>query len=88
MVAKDQQSQPIPGKKSKKAQLQEPSFGEQVKEYFKGVRSEWHKVTWPDKQQTLHETLIVIVVTAFITLLIFFIDVILRFLIGFIPVSR
>lgn len=79
MVAKNQQVQPQVKKKGKKAQLEEPSFSEQVVTYFKGVRSEWHKVTWPDRQQTIHETLIVIVVTTFITLLIFFIDNILRY---------
>lgn len=84
MVAKGQQAQPVT-KKKKSAKAQEPSFGEQLKDYFKGVKSEWHKVTWPDKQQTLHETLIVIVVTAFVTMLIFLIDVILGFIIGFIP---
>lgn len=82
MVAKNQQLQSQAKKKGKKAQLEDPSFSEQVRTYFKGVRSEWHKVTWPDRQQTIHETLIVIVVTVFITLLIFFIDNILRYGVG------
>lgn len=84
MVAKGQQAQPVT-KTKKTSKLQDPSFTEQLKDYFKGVKSEWHKVTWPDKQQTLHETLIVIVITAFVTMLIFLIDVVLRFIIGFIP---
>ncbi|MEW5821308.1 MAG: preprotein translocase subunit SecE [Cyanobacteriota bacterium] len=85
MVAKSNDSQPVSKKKGKKAQVEDPSVGEQLKEYFKGVRSEWHKITWPDKQQTWHETLVVIVVTAIITLLIYIIDVTLRYIIGFIP---
>jgi len=84
LVAKGQQAQPVT-KTKKTSKVQDPSFAEQLKDYFKGVKSEWHKVTWPDKQQTLHETLIVIVITAFVTMLIFLIDVVLRFIIGFIP---
>ena len=84
MVAKGQQVEPVT-KKKKNPASQDPSFNEQLKDYFKGVRSEWHKVTWPDKQQIIHETLIVIVVTALVTTLIFLIDVILRFVIGVIP---
>jgi preprotein translocase subunit SecE len=84
VVAKNNDSQPVSKKKGKKAKVEDPSVGEQLKEYFKGVRSEWHKITWPDKQQTWHETLIVIVVTLFVTLLIFFIDKILQFGVGLI----
>ena len=85
MVTKGQNTQSVSKKKSKKAKQQEPSLGEQLKDYFKGVKSEWYKITWPDKQQTMHETLIVIVVTAFVTLLIYFIDIVFRFVFGFVP---
>ena len=85
VVSKGQQAQPVTKKAKGKTKDSDPSFMDQTMEYFKGVRSEWHKVTWPDKQQIWHETLIVIAVTTFITLLIFLIDLILRTLIGFIP---
>ncbi len=72
--------------KKNKDKIQEQTFGQSVAAYFKGVKSEWYKITWPDKQQVLHETLIVIFVSAFFTLLIYFIDVILKWLILLIPV--
>jgi preprotein translocase subunit SecE len=86
VVAKSNNSQSI-SKKQKKDKVQEVSFPEQVVTYFKGVRSEWHKVTWPDRQQILRETLVVIAVTIFVTVLIYLIDIILRFLLGFITVN-
>ena len=34
--------------------------------YFKGVKSEWGKITWPDRKQVITQTLIVLaIVTAF-----------------------
>lgn len=71
-------------KKNKKDNLPEPSFFDSMKIYFKGVRSESHKVTWPDRQQIIRETLVVIAVTTLVTLMIFIIDLILRFLFGFV----
>jgi preprotein translocase subunit SecE len=85
VVAKSNDTQSV-NKKKKKDKVQEPTAKEQLVTYFKGVKSEWHKVTWPDRQQVLRETLVVIAVTIFVTALIFVIDVVLRFLLGFITV--
>lgn len=73
VTAKKDTNQPV----IKKQKEQEKSFKDSLITYFKGVRSEWFKITWPDRQQILHETLIVIVVTAFVTLVIYLIDLIL-----------
>ena len=43
--------------------------------YFKGVKSEWGKITWPQKPQIVAETFIVTVVVTFFTLLVFLIDI-------------
>lgn len=85
VVAKKDNIQTVSRKQKDKTQ--EVSFKDSLISYFKGVRSEWYKVTWPDRQQILHETLIVIVVTTFFTLLIYIIDILLRFVIGLIPHS-
>ena len=86
VVSKENNIQPVAPKK-KKDKYQEPTFKESLKTYFKGVRSEWHKITWPDRQQIMYETVIVIAVTAFITILITIIDAIFNYVLSFsIPV--
>ena len=35
--------------------------------YFKSVKLEWGKITWPGKQDVIRETVLVIVITAVFT---------------------
>ena len=42
--------------------------------YFKGVRNEWAKVSWPTKQQVVADTIIVLLVVTFFTVVIFAMD--------------
>lgn len=44
--------------------------------YFKSVKLEWGKITWPGKQQVIVETIYVIVITAFFTIGVLAIDTI------------
>lgn len=82
VVSKENNTQATTSKK-KKDKNQEPTFKESLKTYFKGVKSEWHKITWPDRQQITYETIIVIAVTAFITILIALIDTIYNYILTF-----
>lgn len=82
VVSKENNTQSTTPKK-KKDKNQETNFKESLKTYFKGVRSEWHKITWPDRQQITYETIIVIAVTAFVTLLIALIDTIFNYVLSF-----
>lgn len=60
------------------------SFKDSVITYFKGVKSEWGKVTWPEKNQIVVETgIVVFVVTAF-TITVYLMDVIFKGLLGLI----
>ncbi len=43
--------------------------------YLKGVRSEWGKITWPQRDQVTVETVVVLFVVAIITLFVYFVDV-------------
>ena len=52
--------------------------------YFKGVKSEWGKVTWPEKNQIVVETLIVIFVVAAFTVAVYLMDIIFKGLLGLI----
>lgn len=74
--------------KKKLDKNQEPKMFESLMEYLKGVKSEWHKITWPDRQQILQETIVVLSVTAITTILILLIDLVLHYIISMIPGSH
>ena len=42
--------------------------------YFKGVKMEWGKITWPEKQQVVVETFFVVTIVFVFTLFIFLVD--------------
>lgn len=44
--------------------------------YFKGVRTEWGKITWPEKHQVVVETFFVVAIVFVFTVFIYFVDVI------------
>ena len=41
--------------------------------YFKGVRTEWGKITWPEKNQVVVETFLVIAIVFIFTVFIYFV---------------
>lgn len=53
--------------------------------YFKGVRAEWGKVTWPERKQIIAETGIVLFVVIFFTVVVYIMDIIFKGLLGIIP---
>ena len=50
------------------------SFKDSLLNYFKGVRAEWGKVTWPGKQQVVAETIYVIVIVFVFTMIVLLYD--------------
>lgn len=42
--------------------------------YLKGVRAEWGKISWPERQQVFGETLSVIVIVVVFTIAVFAMD--------------
>ena len=58
-----------------------------IKTYFQGVRAEWGKINWPEKQQVVAETVFVVVIVAFFTLSVYLIDIIFKAILGLIPNS-
>ena len=44
--------------------------------YFRGVRTEWGKITWPEKHQVVVETFFVVAIVFIFTIFIYFVDVI------------
>jgi preprotein translocase subunit SecE len=57
---------------------------ESIKTYFKGVKTEWGKVSWPEKRQVIFETFAVIVITFAFTVAIYVIDLIFKGLLSLI----
>ena len=44
--------------------------------YFRGVRTEWGKITWPEKHQVVVETFFVVAIVFVFTIFIYFVDII------------
>ena len=44
--------------------------------YFKGVRTEWGKITWPEKHQVVMETFFVVAIVFVFTVFIYVVDII------------
>lgn len=57
---------------------------ESIKSYFRGVRTEWGRVSWPDKRQVFIETISVIVIVFVFTVAIYLVDVIFKEILGLI----
>lgn len=53
--------------------------------YFKGVRAEWGKITWPERSQVFGETIFVIVIIFVFTVAVYVMDIFFKWVLGFIP---
>ena len=51
------------------------SFGTRVKKFFRDTKSELKKVTWPTKEQLIHNTGVIIVFIIIITIILSLLDV-------------
>ena len=49
--------------------------------YFKGIKAEWGKITWPDRRQVFVQTIVVIFVVLFFTMVTFGLDILFKGLI-------
>ncbi len=57
---------------------------EAIKTYFKGVKTEWGKVSWPEKNQVIIETISVIVIVFVFTVAIYLMDLLFKKVLSFI----
>ena len=71
--------------KNKEEQMSnnEQSFLDGIKTYFKGVKLEWGKITWPERRQVFVETLYVVFICFVFTLAILLMDLIFKGLFSF-----
>ena len=49
---------------------------EAVTTYFRGVRTEWGKITWPERNQVVVETFFVVAIVFVFTVFIYFVDIV------------
>lgn len=57
---------------------------EAIKTYFKGVKTEWGKISWPERKTVFFETCSVIVIVFVFTVAIYLMDLLFKFLLGLI----
>lgn len=65
--------------------LAQPSTG--IVAYFKGVREEWSRITWPTGLQLVGQIIVVLLVTSFTTLFVWCIDLLFTTLITWVVPS-
>ncbi len=59
-----------------------------IKTYFKGVKSEWGKITWPMRQQVWAETIVVLCIVTAFTAVVYLIDIGYKWLFSFLKISQ
>lgn len=52
-------------------------------EFFKGVKAEFKKISWPDKQTTLKQSVVVVAISVVVGLIIAVLDVVIRYGVNF-----
>ena len=52
--------------------------------FFKGVKSEFKKISWPDKQSTLKQSIAVVVISVVVGVLIAVLDYVIQYGVNFI----
>ena len=55
-----------------------------IKTYFRGVRAEWGKISWPEKRQVVVETVFVIAIVFVFTVAVYLMDIIFKGILGLI----
>jgi preprotein translocase subunit SecE len=55
-----------------------------IQTYFKGIRAEWGKITWPEKRQVIGETIFVVAIVFVFTVAVYLIDIVFKGIFGLI----
>jgi preprotein translocase subunit SecE len=75
------------GKKPQKQEVASSPM-QNLSAYFKGIRSEWTKITWPTWPQIWGQTIVVLVMVSIMTLSLFFLDYLLHVIVTTITPHR
>ena len=60
------------------------SFVNTIQTYFRGVRTEWGKINWPERKQVITETVFVIIIVFLFTIAVYLMDIIFKYIFDFI----
>ncbi len=60
---------------------------QKIVEYFKGIKSEWGKITWPERKQVIAQTIIVLVIVIAFTIYTYGLDLLLQGIIKLLKLS-
>lgn len=55
-----------------------------IQSYFRGVRTEWGKINWPERKQVIAETVFVIIIVFVFTVAVYLMDIIFKSIFGLI----
>ena len=58
--------------------IEKANLKDSLATYFKGVKAEWGKVSWPTKKQVIFETGVVLAVVTFFTIVVYLMDIIFK----------
>ena len=58
-------------------------FSESVKKFFAGVKSEFKKISWPDRQSTVKQSIAVVVISIVVGVIIAILDTIVKYGVDF-----
>ena len=72
------------GEAKKAAAAENTSLITKVQDFFSGVKTEYSKIIFPNTEDLKKQTIATLIVSVFIGLLIFVIDFVFKFLLGFI----
>ncbi len=51
-------------------------------EYFKGIKAEWGKITWPERKQVIVQTIIVLCIVILFTMYTYVLDIIFQVMVN------
>lgn len=54
------------------------AFVNSIQSYFRGVRTEWGKINWPERKQVITETVFVIIIVTGFTIAVYVMDLIFK----------
>lgn len=57
------------------SKAKKPGFGTRVKRFFRDIKAEMKKVTWPTKEQLLHNTGVIVVFIIIVTIILSVLDI-------------
>ena len=56
--------------------------------YLKGVKSEWGKITWPERNQVISQTIIVLLIVIFFSFMVYGFDILFKAILSLLGLTK